>query len=93
MIIAIQVLTTTVKFEPAIAPELFYCHHSVQAMKSLVTVIYLLQEVSMNEGGPLDHIGQQLTTWWADTVLLASAPMATSHYAMVNICTKHSTVE
>jgi hypothetical protein len=52
MIIAIQVL---------IAPELFYCHHSVQAMKSLVTEIYLLQEVSMNEGGPLDHLGQQLT--------------------------------
>jgi hypothetical protein len=61
MIIAIHVLTTAVKFEPAIAPELFYCHHSVQAMKSLVTEIYLLQEVSMNEGGPLNHLGQQLT--------------------------------
>jgi hypothetical protein len=93
MITAIQVLTTTVKFEPSIAPELFYFHHSGQAMKSLVTEIYLLQEVSMNEGGPLNHHGQQLTTWSIDTVLLAYAPMAASHYAMVNICTKHSTVE
>jgi hypothetical protein len=48
--------------------------------------INLLQETSKNEGGQLDHHDQQSRAWWVGIVLLLSAPMAASHYAMVNIC-------